>query len=78
MLKIAFHPIYKYSLPEGHHFPMEKYELLPQQLLHEGTCKPENFFTYLTIATVAVAQRLLLAAKGSLMLYMKYSQAVSQ
>tara|TARA_R110002020_G_scaffold188940_8_gene387860 strand:- start:528 stop:1367 length:840 start_codon:yes stop_codon:yes gene_type:complete len=23
---------------------MEKYELLPQQLLHEGTCKAENFF----------------------------------
>lgn len=23
---------------------MEKYELLPQQLLHEGTCEKENFF----------------------------------
>jgi hypothetical protein len=23
-------------LPEGHRFPMLKYELLPQQLLHEG------------------------------------------
>jgi len=23
---------------------MEKYELLPKQLLHEGTCKKENFF----------------------------------
>ncbi len=23
---------------------MEKYELLPRQLLHEGTCTPENFF----------------------------------
>lgn len=44
MLKIAYHPIYKYQLPPGHRFPMEKYELLPQQLLHEGTCKPENFF----------------------------------
>ena len=44
MLKIAYHPIYKYSLPEGHRFPMEKYELLPQQLLYEGTCKAENFF----------------------------------
>lgn len=44
MLKIAFHPIYKYSLPVGHRFPMEKYELLPQQLLHEGTCNAENFF----------------------------------
>lgn len=44
MLKIAFHPLYKHSLPEGHRFPMEKYELLPQQLLYEGTCESENFF----------------------------------
>lgn len=44
MLKIAFHPIYKHPLPKGHRFPMEKYELLPQQLLHEGTCTRVNFF----------------------------------
>lgn len=44
MLKIAFHPIYKHPLPEGHRFPMLKYDLLPQQLLHEGTCTEENFF----------------------------------
>lgn len=44
MLKIAFHPIYKHPLPEGHRFPMEKYKLLPQQLLHEGTCNNNNFF----------------------------------
>ncbi|MDT0649363.1 histone deacetylase family protein [Autumnicola edwardsiae] len=44
MLKIAYHPIYKHPLPEGHRFPMEKYELLPQQLLLEGTCTEENFF----------------------------------
>jgi acetoin utilization deacetylase AcuC-like enzyme len=44
MLKIAFHPIYKHPLPEGHRFPMEKYELLPQQLLYEGTCSDNNFF----------------------------------
>ncbi|WP_405200279.1 histone deacetylase [Christiangramia sp. LLG6405-1] len=44
MLKIAFHPIYKHPLPEGHRFPMEKYDLLPKQLLHEGTCEDENFF----------------------------------
>ncbi|MGY3791786.1 histone deacetylase family protein [Aquimarina sp. 433] len=45
MLKIAYHPIYKHPLPEGHRFPMIKYELLPKQLLHEGTCYKENFFT---------------------------------
>ncbi|ASV29807.1 histone deacetylase family protein [Maribacter cobaltidurans] len=44
MLKIAYHPIYKHPLPEGHRFPMIKYELLPKQLLHEGTCTDENFF----------------------------------
>lgn len=44
MLKIANHPIYKHPLPSGHRFPMEKYDLLPKQLLHEGTCTAENFF----------------------------------
>lgn len=44
MLKIAYHPIYKHPLPKGHRFPMEKYELLPQQLLYEGTCSEANFF----------------------------------
>jgi len=44
MLKIANHPMYVYPLPKGHRFPMEKYELLPQQLLYEGTCIAENFF----------------------------------
>lgn len=44
MLKIAFHPIYKHPLPEGHRFPMLKYELLPEQLIYEGTCSNDNFF----------------------------------
>ncbi|NNC46338.1 MAG: histone deacetylase [Winogradskyella sp.] len=44
MLKIAYHPIYNHPLPKGHRFPMEKYELLPQQLIHEGTCATINFF----------------------------------
>jgi len=44
VLKIAFSSIYKYDLPAGHRFPMDKYELLPQQLLHEGTITEENFF----------------------------------
>lgn len=44
MLKIAYHPIYKHPLPEGHRFPMEKYDLLPKQLLYEGTCVEANFF----------------------------------
>jgi acetoin utilization deacetylase AcuC-like enzyme len=44
MLKIAFSPIYKYELPEGHRFPMLKYELIPEQLLYEGSAFADNFF----------------------------------
>lgn len=45
MLKIAFSPIYMHKLPENHRFPMEKYELIPQQLLHEGLVEKESFFS---------------------------------
>lgn len=45
MLKIAYDPIYVLPLPKGHRFPMEKYELVPQQLIHEGTCSKDNFFS---------------------------------
>jgi len=44
MLKIAHRNIYAHPLPEGHRFPMLKYELLPEQLLYEGTCNQANFF----------------------------------
>ena len=44
MIPIAFHPLFKHPLPEGHRFPMLKYELLPQQLLHEGTAIETDFF----------------------------------
>jgi acetoin utilization deacetylase AcuC-like enzyme len=44
MLKIAFSPIYKYKLPEKHRFPMVKYELIPEQLLYEGTVTEDQFF----------------------------------
>ncbi|MFD2599500.1 histone deacetylase [Sphingobacterium corticis] len=44
MLKVAFHPAYVHPVPENHRFPMEKYELIPAQLIHEGLAKPENFF----------------------------------
>lgn len=43
-IPIAYHPTYRLPLPENHRFPMEKYELLPQQLILEGTCKKEDFF----------------------------------
>lgn len=44
MIRIAFDPIYAHPLPEGHRFPMLKYELIPEQLLHEGTIIPEQLF----------------------------------
>lgn len=44
MLKIAHSPYYAHPLPEGHRFPMEKYDLIPQQLLYEGTITPHNLF----------------------------------
>ena len=44
MLKIAWCDIYAHPLPKNHRFPMSKYELLPQQLLYEGTIKEKNFF----------------------------------
>jgi len=44
MLRIAFHPIYAHPLPENHRFPMIKYELIPEQLLYEGSIAAENIF----------------------------------
>lgn len=44
MLKIAWHPIYVHPVPEGHRFPMEKYELLPQRLKREGLVTDADFF----------------------------------
>ncbi len=44
MIKIAYSPIYKYELPDGHRFPMIKYELIPEQLLYEGSVTDEHFF----------------------------------
>ena len=44
MLKIAYNKIYKYRLDKNHRFPMEKYELLPMQLVHEGIVEESNFF----------------------------------
>lgn len=44
MLKIAWAPPYVLPLPPNHRFPMSKYEILPQQLLYEGTIQPGNLF----------------------------------
>lgn len=44
MLKIAWAKSYILPLPLNHRFPMSKYEVLPQQLLHEGTIDFNNLF----------------------------------
>jgi acetoin utilization deacetylase AcuC-like enzyme len=45
MLKIAWTESYVLPLPPNHRFPMSKYEILPQQLLHEGTINESNIFS---------------------------------
>lgn len=44
MLKIAWRDIYAHVLPANHRFPMEKYTLLPEQLLYEGTISESHLF----------------------------------
>ena len=44
VLHIAYDPIYAHPLPEGHRFPMLKYELIPQQLMYEGIIHEQNLF----------------------------------
>ncbi|MBX2943928.1 MAG: histone deacetylase [Cyclobacteriaceae bacterium] len=45
MLKVAWDPSYVLTLPPHHRFPMSKYEVLPEQLLYEGTITPANIFS---------------------------------
>lgn len=56
MIKIAFDQVYAHALPDNHRFPMLKYELIPEQLLHEGTCTEANFFKPGTCATEIILQ----------------------
>jgi len=51
MLKIAWSPTYILPLPPNHRFPMSKYEVLPQQLLHEGTITEANIFSPVPLDT---------------------------
>lgn len=45
MLKIAWNEYYAHPLPAGHRFPMEKYNLLPEQLIYEGIISDDNIFS---------------------------------
>jgi acetoin utilization deacetylase AcuC-like enzyme len=44
VIKIAFHPYFMHPVATGHRFPMEKYELIPEQLLYEGCITPQHLF----------------------------------
>src|SRR5690606_18115212 len=44
VMKVAYHPDFSHPLPAGHRFPMEKYELIPAQLLHEGVVQKADLF----------------------------------
>jgi acetoin utilization deacetylase AcuC-like enzyme len=54
MVKIAWDPIYAHPLPEGHRFPMLKYELIPEQLLHEGIITQANLFSPVPVAEAII------------------------
>ncbi len=42
-MKIAYSEIFAHQLPKNHRFPMLKYELIPEQLLYEGTISKHQF-----------------------------------
>ena len=47
---ISYHPIYNHPVRDNHRFPMQKYALLPQQLLHEGIADPADFHSPLKVS----------------------------
>lgn len=51
MLQIAFHPAYNHPVPEGHRFPMLKYDLIAEQLVYEGTITESSLFKPSSIST---------------------------
>ncbi len=44
MIKIAYSDRFVLDLPEGHRFPMVKYELIKDQLLYEGSITEDQLF----------------------------------
>ena len=53
-MRVAFSPVYRYALPPKHRFPMEKYSLLPEQLVYEGTVTEDQFFTAAPLSEEAI------------------------
>jgi acetoin utilization deacetylase AcuC-like enzyme len=44
MLKVSWSEVYNHPLPDGHRFPMLKYDLIPEQLIYEGTLSDNELF----------------------------------
>lgn len=44
MLTVAWRSEYIQPLPDGHRFPMQKYELIPEQLIREGIIRESQIF----------------------------------
>jgi acetoin utilization deacetylase AcuC-like enzyme len=44
-MKISWTPLYAHPLPEGHRFPMQKYDLIPEQLLKHGIVSPADIIS---------------------------------
>lgn len=43
-MKLFYTDIFVLPLPPGHHFPMEKYRLLRERIVHEGIARAEDFY----------------------------------
>ena len=44
-IPIAYHRSYKLDVPKEHRFPMEKYELLPKELINQKISNKSDFFS---------------------------------
>lgn len=54
LISTAFHPSYRHVLPETHRFPMEKYDLLKDQLIHEGLIEVSDIIVPTVISEEAI------------------------
>ena len=52
----AYDDTYVHPVPEGHRFPMEKYQLLYEQLLLEGIISPETVLSTTSISPELVTR----------------------
>lgn len=43
-MKVAYHPLYVHPVPGNHKFPMDKYSLIREAILHRGICEEADLF----------------------------------